>query len=202
MSQREQRERRLGDPLKICVFCSSSAAVDPAFFTAASELGTLIGGGGHTLIYGGGAVGLMGAVARAVRGNGGRVVGFLPRFMNLPGVAFEDADELIITGDMRERKTRMEEEADAFVALPGGFGTLEEITEVITLRQFGFMAKPLTLVNTLGFYDPLVQLFERFYRESFAKPEFRSICAFVETPADAMSYIRDFTPPALVSKWF
>jgi uncharacterized protein (TIGR00730 family) len=92
--------------------------------------------------------------------------------------------------------------AEAFIALPGGFGTLEEITEVITLLTFRVWAKPLVLVNTAGFYDPLIELFERYYRESFAKPDFRALCPFVGTPAEAMDYITDYAPPPLVSKWF
>jgi hypothetical protein len=188
--------------LRICVFCSSSDAVDPLYFAAAGELGALIACGGHTLIYGGGGVGLMGAVARAAQAGGGRVVGFLPKFMNRTGVAFSSADELVITAGMRERKAGMEEAADAFIAHPGGFGTLEEVAEVITLGQLGQHAKPIALVNTRGFYDPLQQLFERFYGERFAKPQLRGTYALVATPADAMSHIRDFKPVAPVSKWF
>jgi cytokinin riboside 5'-monophosphate phosphoribohydrolase len=188
--------------VKICVFCSSSDAVDGAYLEAAAELGRLVGGAGHTLVWGGGDVGLMGAAARGARGAGGEVIGVIPQFMHRQGVAYRDADRMIVTRDMHERKAAMEEMADAFVALPGGFGTLEEITEVITLRTFGVWAKPLVVVNTAGFYAPLVALFERFYAERFAKPEFRAVCAFVDGPAEAMDYIRDFTPPALVSKWF
>jgi len=186
----------------ICVFCSSSDAVDGAYHAAASELGSRMGRAGHTLVYGGGRVGLMGAVARGVHESGGKVIGVIPGFMNRPGVTYTEADELIVTPDMRERKTRMEDMAEAFIALPGGFGTLEEITEVITLLTFRVWVKPFVLVNTSGFYDPLIELFERYYRESFAKPDFRALCPFVDTPAQAMDYIRDFTPPPLVSKWF
>ena len=188
--------------MNICVFCSSSDAVDPAYFSAALELGTLIGKGGHALVFGGGRVGLMGGVARAAHGSGARVIGVIPRFMDRPAVTYAESDELSVTEDMRERKARMMEIADAFIALPGGFGTLEEIAEVITQRQFGFITCPLALVNTAGFYDPLAAVFERFYAERFAKADFRRICAFVKTPAEAMEYVRDFTPSAPVSKWF
>ena len=188
--------------MKICVFCSSSDAVDGAYHEAAADLGSRLGAGGHTLVYGGGAVGLMGTVARGTQAGGGRVIGVIPSFMNRPGVAYGKADELIVTDGMRERKSLMEAISDAFVALPGGFGTLEEITEVITLRTFMVWAKPLVLVNTAGFYSPLRELFERYYKENFAKPEFRVVCAFVDTPAQAMDYIKGFSPPDLVSKWF
>jgi uncharacterized protein (TIGR00730 family) len=130
------------------------------------------------------------------------VIGVIPSFMNKPGVAYAKADELVVTDGMRERKSLMEALSDAFIALPGGFGTLEEITEVITLRTFMVWAKPLVLVNTCRFYDPLRDLFERYYRENFAKAAFRVVCEFVETPAEAMDYVRGFKPPDLVSKWF
>lgn len=188
--------------MTICVFCSSSDAVDGAYLEAATDLGCRIGSAGHGLVWGGGDVGLMGAVARGAKGAGGTVVGVIPAFMNRPGVAYDRADRMIVTRDMRERKSTMEDMADAFVALPGGFGTLEEITEVITLRTFGVWAKPLVLVNTRGFYDPLRDLFERYYVERFAKPDFRVVCAFVDTPGQALDYIAGFTPPVLVSKWF
>ena len=188
--------------MKICVFCSSSDAVGDVYRRDAAELGRLIGSAGHSLVWGGGDVGLMGAVARGAKGAGAEVVGVIPAFMNRPGVAYDHADRMIVTADMRERKAVMEDMADAFVALPGGFGTLEEISEVITLRTFGAWAKPLVLVSTSGFYDPLRELFERYYTERFAKPQFRVICGFVDTPALAMDYIAEFQPPQLVSKWF
>jgi uncharacterized protein (TIGR00730 family) len=144
----------------------------------------------------------MGSVARSVHAAGGRVIGIIPSFMNRAGVTYTAADELFVTDGMRERKSLMEAMAEAFVALPGGFGTLEEIAEVITLCTFGVWAKPLVVVNTAGFYAPLVALFERYYAERFAKPQFRAVCAFVEDAAQAMARVKDFVPPALVSKWF
>ena len=188
--------------MKICVFCSSSDAVDGGYLAAATHMGTLIGGGGHTLVFGGGRVGLMGATARAAHQSGGTVIGVIPRFMDRPGVPYLESDQLIYTTDMRERKARMMEMSDAFVALPGGFGTLEEISEVITQKQFGFVRGPLVAVNTLGFFEPLAAFFERFYELSFAKPAFRATCPFVPAPDDAMEYIRTYHPPETVSKWF
>jgi cytokinin riboside 5'-monophosphate phosphoribohydrolase len=188
--------------VKVCVFCSSSDAVDGAYLAVAEDLGDLIGGGGHTLVFGGGSVGLMGATARAVHRSGGRVIGIIPTFMNRPGVPYLECDELTFTKDMRERKASMMELSDAFIALPGGFGTLEEISEVITQKQFGFINAPLVAVNVGGFYDPLMAFFERFYELSFAKPAFRATCPFVATPLEAMSYIREYRPPAVTSKWF
>ncbi len=188
--------------MKICVFCSSSDAVDGGYIAAAAEMGSLIGAGGHTLVFGGGRVGLMGATARAAHRAGGVVIGVIPRFMDRPGVPYLETDQLIYTADMRERKARMMEMSDAFIALPGGFGTLEEIAEVITQKQFGFITAPLVAVDTEGFFQPLAAFFERFYELSFAKPSFRATCPFVATPADAMAYVRDYRPPEVVSKWF
>jgi uncharacterized protein (TIGR00730 family) len=188
--------------MKVCVFCSSSDAVDGAYIDAAAEMGALIGRGGHTLVFGGGKVGLMGATARAVHESGGRVIGVIPTFMNRPGVPYLECDELTFTKDMRERKALMMEVSDAFIALPGGFGTLEEISEVITQKQFGFITAPLVAVTTAGFFEPLAAFFEKFYAQSFAKPVFRASCPFVATPAEAMAYISEYRPPAVTSKWF
>jgi len=188
--------------VKVYVFCSSSDAVDPAYFAAATEMGGLIGAGGHTLVYGGGKVGMMGAVARAVHQSGGRVVGIIPEFMHRKGVAYEKCDELAVTTDMRERKAMMMRTSEAFVVLPGGFGTLEELSELITQLQFGFLVRPLVLVNTMRFFDPLAAVFQRFYQDRFAKPELGQVLALVPDPAEAMRRIHGFVPPPLVSKWF
>ena len=188
--------------MRICVFCSSSDAVDRVYVAAAEALGSLIGGGGHTLVYGGGRVGLMGAAARAVHAAGGRVIGILPTFMNRPGVPYAECDELELTQTMAERKGRMMALAEAFIVLPGGFGTLEEMAEVMTQKQFDFVKAPLVAVNTNGFFDSLAAFFEVYYAERFAKPAFRATCPFVATPQDAMAYVRDYKAPASVSKWF
>jgi uncharacterized protein (TIGR00730 family) len=188
--------------MKICVFCSSSDAVDGRYLAAAAEMGALIGLGGHTLVFGGGRVGLMGAAARAVHEHGGRVIGIIPSFMNRPGVPYLECDELTYTKDMRERKAMMMEISEAFVALPGGFGTLEELSEVMTQKHFNFLKGPLVAVNTDGFYDPLAAFFESFYELKFAKHAFRATCPFVTTPAAAMAYIGEYTPSPPTSKWF
>jgi hypothetical protein len=188
--------------MNICVFCSSSDAVDGVYRSVAAELGALIGQGGHTMVYGGGRVGLMGAAAQAAKEHGARVIGIIPEFMNRPGVPNLDCHELHYTRDMQERKAKMMEMSEAFVALPGGFGTLEEMSEVITQKQFDFLKAPLVAVNTQGFYDHLAALFEEFYGRKFAKPAFRATCPFVGTPAEAMAYIGSYTPPGSTSKWF
>lgn len=186
----------------VCVFCSSSTAVAPAFFTAATALGRSIAQRGHALVYGAGAVGLMGAVARAVHAHGGYVVGYIPEFMHVrPGVAYAQADELVVTRDMRERQALMEARADAFVVLPGGFGTLGEMFEILTFKQLERHAKPLVIVNTCGFYDDLLHLLEHMVAERFARPDHRHLYHVVADPGEALDYIETYEPTAVSSKW-
>lgn len=186
--------------MNICVYCSSSSAVAPTFFDAARALGTHIAERNDTLIYGGANVGLMGAVAQAVKTAGGVVVGVMPAALEAMRITFEEADEFIVTHDMRERKAVMEARADAFVVLPGGFGTLEELAEILTLRQLSLHTKPIVLFNVAGFYDPLVALFEHFYRERFAKP-WREIYHIAEDVDDVFNYLDHYTPQNAPSKW-
>jgi uncharacterized protein (TIGR00730 family) len=168
----------------------------------AEELGALLAQRGITLVYGGGNVGLMGAMARSVHQHGGRVVGVIPHFMRTREIAYEAADELIVTKDLRERKAIMGERAEAFVALPGGFGTLEEILEVLTLRQLQTHQKPVAFLNTAGFFDPLLQMFERLYEHKFTKAEYRHCYHVAERPADVLDHFANHKPPPVTSKWF
>lgn len=152
----------------ITVFCASSNHVDSRFTKVAERMGYQLANRKITLVYGGGDVGLMGIMARAVHANGGRVVGVIPYALrSMEGVAYEVADELIMTDTMRERKAKMYERADAFVALPGGIGTLEEFMEVFTLKKLGYHDLPIALVNTDGFYDRLLELFSEMIDSQF-----------------------------------
>jgi uncharacterized protein (TIGR00730 family) len=186
----------------LCVYCSSSDAVAPIYFETTEEVGARLARQGYTLIYGGGRIGLMGALARAVHQNGGRVIGIIPEFLRSKGLAYEAADELVITRDLRERKAAMEARADGFVTLPGGFGTLEEALEIITLKQLGLHAKPVVMVNTQGFYAPLLQLLEHIYQERFAKPDYRNLYHFASDASEVFSYLAAYQPAPLVDKWF
>jgi cytokinin riboside 5'-monophosphate phosphoribohydrolase len=186
----------------ICVYSSSSDAVDNGFVAAARELGALIGQRRYTLIFGAGRIGLMGQVAGSVQEHGGRVIGVIPQYLNQFGITYEKSDELIVTADMRERKAVMEKQADAFIALPGGFGTLEEILEVITLKQLQLHRKPIIFLNTLRFYDHLLQQFQHLFQESFAKKSLQKAYAVVDNARQAMDYIETYEPPELQQKWF
>lgn len=187
----------------ICVYCSSSNVVDGAYFSVAEAMGRLLAARGDTLVYGGGAVGLMGALARSVHVHGGRVFGVIPEALKgREGVAYDLADELIVTETMQERKAIMYTRADAFVVLPGGFGTLEEFMEVLTLKQLRYHDKPIALVGTNGFYDPLVELFEHFFRERFAHEQHRRLFHLAADPSDALAYVDAYVPVPAADKWW
>jgi len=151
--------------IPICVFCASSNNASPRYLEVARTLGGLMVERGHTLIYGGGSVGLMGELAREVQQGGGRVVGVIPERLSTEEIAFEAAEELLVTADMAERKNIMIERAEAFICLPGAFGTLDEMLEIITLKQLDYHDKPIVLVNTDGFYDTLLGFFRRLEEE-------------------------------------
>jgi hypothetical protein len=155
--------------MKLCIYCSSSNAVDTVYFQAARRVGHQLAARGDTLIYGGADIGLMGTLARAVSEGGGHVTGVMPEALRAKRITYDDADRIIITRDMRTRKATMARYADAFVALPGGFGTLEELFEILTERQLEIHRKPIVILNVHGFYDPLLALFEHIYRERFAR---------------------------------
>jgi uncharacterized protein (TIGR00730 family) len=181
-------------PLNLCVFCSSSDVIEPVYFQAAKNLGAAMADRSDVLIYGGTNVGLMGAVARSLHQKGGRVVGIIPEFMATRGMAYAPADELILTRDMRERKAIMESRADAFIALPGGFGTLEEMMEIITLKGLQQHTKPILFLNTAGFYDPLAELFRHMRAHRFVKPYADELYHFASTVEDVFTYLDRYEP--------
>ncbi len=172
--------------MHITVYCSSSNDVERAFFEDASELGRRLAASGHTLVWGGGRVGLMGAVAQAVHAHGGRCIGVIPEFMKTVELCYDQADELVVTQTMRQRKEEMDRRADAFVVLPGGFGTLEELSEILVGRILGEHDRPIVLYNPSGFYDPLLTLFDHFIDHRFAKPGHLAHFIVAETLEDVM----------------
>jgi uncharacterized protein (TIGR00730 family) len=155
---------------RICVFCASSDDIAPAYLELASRVGTAIAARGHDLVSGGGRVSMMGAVAVAVRAGGGHTLGVIPQALMDREVADHDADELVVTADMRERKGRMDAAADAFLTLPGGIGTLEELSEVWVAATLGMHAKPLVVLDPTGLYAPLHELVRRLEQEKFVRP--------------------------------
>jgi len=178
-------------PLNICVYCSSRNEVEPAFGDLADAVGQQLAAAGHTLVYGGGSTGLMGRVARAVHAHSprGHIVGVIPAAMKSVEVAYLDADELVETQTMRERKHEMDERADAFLILPGGFGTLEELSEVITHRYLKFHNKPIVILNPDGFYDHLLGLFEHFIETGMAKDVYREMYVVTDDVDQALKHL-------------
>lgn len=163
--------------MNLCVYCSSSDKLEPRFYDAADELGREMAKRGHALVYGGGSVGIMGRIARALHAHGGRVVGVIPSFLRTMELSYEAADELIVTDDMRQRKAEMERRADAFVILPGGLGTLEELAEILVLKVLKQTHKPLVIFNQDGFYDPLLVFFDHLCEHRFASASCRQLYA-------------------------
>jgi hypothetical protein len=186
----------------LCVYCSSSDRIDPKYFAVAEALGAAMPGRGWDLVYGGGNVGSMGRLAKAVQRAGGRVTGVIPEFMKVKELAFAEADELITVLTMRERKMLMESHADAFVALPGGWGTLEEIMEMITLRQLDVLRKPCVFLNQDGFYDDLLRFFEKMVNERFNRPSNRDLFAVAATVDEVFARLDAFRPSAPDGHWF
>ena len=186
--------------MNICVFCSSSSALAQPYIDAARQLGEGIARRADALVYGGADVGLMGEVAHAVTKGGGYVIGVMPEILIDKRLSYDAVDEMIITCDLRTRKAEMAARADAFVALPGGFGTLEELLEVLTLRQLEEHEKPIVLLNTLNFYAPLIDVFENFYRECFAHPVREFYCVASEV-ADIFTYLDHYQPFSAPQKW-
>jgi uncharacterized protein (TIGR00730 family) len=188
--------------MNICVFCSSSNAIPEVYFSEAQKLGQLIGEKGHTLVNGGANVGLMEAVTIAASNAGAKTIGIIPERFVRRSLASDNLHEVISTADMQERKAKMREMADAFIALPGGFGTLEEILEVLTLRQLSYHNKPIVFVNTHNFYEHLFKQFEASFSEKFVKESFRKLYFSAGNAEQAMEYITAYKPIEPDSKWF
>lgn len=183
-----------GDYKHVCVFSASSDEVAAVHTEHAAELGGLLAANGWGLVFGGGTRGLMGAVARGVHDRGGHVIGIIPDKLNRPGVTYETCDELIVTDTLRERKFEMDRRADAFVALPGGFGTLEELLEAITLKQLHYHSRPVVMLNTDGFYDGLVSFMDSQIQRGFVKPSHRDLFWVADSPTEAVEYLKSYEP--------
>lgn len=185
----------------ICVYSSSSRTIERIYFDSAADLGREIAVRGDIMIFGGGMTGLMGATAEAVHENKGKVIGVIPKALNVKGVVYETCDELVITEGMRERKGIMDSRADAFIALPGGYGTLEEILEIITLKQLRYHDKPIVILNINGFYQKLLEQFENIIEQNFAKHECEKLYYVTDSVNEALDYIDGYTPFVFEDRW-
>ena len=187
---------------QVCVFASSSDTVAPVYVDAARRLGEGLAARSYTLVYGAGSVGLMGAVAGAVQKGGGQVAGVIPKKLADLDLTYSAVDELIVTETLSERKAMMEERADAFVALPGGLGTLEELLEVLTLKQLWYHEKPVVVLNVEGIYDGFVCLLDTLAREAFLHPTHLNLFHVSTTPEDALAFIAEHEPAEPHARWF
>ncbi len=185
---------------RICVYCGSNKGANGAFTKAAIGLGSLLAREGLGLVYGAGNVGLMGIVADSCLGAGGEVIGVIPQALAKKELAHRGLTELIVVRSMHERKQMMADRADAFIALPGGIGTLEEVIEVFTWLQLHFHEKPIGLLNTAGYYDKLLEFLGHMSDEKFLKPEQRKMLLVDESPKRLLEKLRDFQPQQ-IDKW-
>lgn len=186
----------------ICVFASSSNHLEEIFYQHARELGLLIGKNNLNIVYGGSKLGMMYACAGAVKETGGKIIGIMPeRLANMGCANPEDCDEFILTAGMRERKAKLDELSDAVVAIAGGFGTLEELSELIVQKQLGYNNKPIVILNTDGFYDRLIDFFDTIITRNFANEESRKLYYIAKTPLEAMEYIKNYKPEDIGSKF-
>ena len=185
---------------RVCVYCGSSPGARPAYAAAAAALGRLLAARGIGLVYGGGNVGLMGIVADAARDAGGEVIGVIPRALQAREVAHTGLDDLRMVETMHERKALMADLADAFVALPGGVGTLEELVEVMTWTQLGIHAKPCGVLDVDGYYEHLVAFLDHAVGERFLRPEHRALLVHARQPEALLDAFAGWRPPTL-DKW-
>jgi uncharacterized protein (TIGR00730 family) len=178
--------------MNVCVFAASSSRIDGAYADAAFELGSMLAEAGMNIIYGGGGIGLMGRLADAALEKGGDITGVIPAFMKAEGWGHEKVTSMIVTGDMGERKKWMFDRADAVVALPGGIGTLEELTEAITLKQLGIYKGPIIILNTSGFYKSFIEFLEQMIKGHFLRIEHKKIWEVVQTPSEVIGALTGY----------
>lgn len=188
--------------MNICVFSSSSNGIAHYYLQEAKDLAKLIAAKKWTLINGGANVGLMETISATASENGAKTIGVIPKKMQENNLVSDKSHEVIISEDMQERKAKMRELSDAFIALPGGFGTLEEILEVITLKQLHYLEGAIVFINTNGFYDDLFRQFEKSFDENFAKENYRKLYFIANNSEEAVQYISDYSPTDLGTKWY
>ena len=179
----------------ICVFASSSDYLDETYYEDAKELGKLIGQNGYNIVYGGSTLGMMWACANQVKQSGGKIYGVMPKKLVDMGCRIDNCDEFHLSCGMRDRKAKMDEISDGIIALAGGFGTIEELTEMIVQRQLGYNKKPIVILNTNGYYNKLLEFFDAIIDEKFANKITKSLFYVAATPKQAIEYINRYKEP-------
>lgn len=180
--------------MRICVYGAASDEIDKSYITEGEKLGEQLAVRGHSLVFGGGASGMMGAVARGVYKHKGYIKGVAPSFFNVDGRLFAQSNEMIMTDTMRQRKQIMEDSSDAFIVSPGGIGTFEEFFEMLTLKSLDRHTKPIAILNTNGYYDDLLSFLQNGVKENFLRPSNLKLYFVSESVNDVLSYIENYTP--------
>ncbi|MHB1315084.1 MAG: LOG family protein [Christensenellales bacterium] len=185
----------------LCVYSSSSICLPSYHYEVSKQLAHQMAQKGYGLVFGGGTIGVMGVMAQTMTELSAPVIGVIPKALHIKGVVYERCSRLIVTETMRERKAIMEELAAGFIAVSGGFGTLEELMEIIVLKQLDYHNKPIVILNYHGFYDSLLKQFELFYEQGFAHTDTRSLYYVAKTPAEVWDYIAEYKPLKIRKKW-
>lgn len=185
----------------ICVYCSSSNNLPEIYYNFAEELGIKIAKNNYNMVYGGTTVGLMGVIANNALQNGSEVIGVIPERIESFGLKHPALAKVIVTKDMRERKATMEKYADIFVAAPGGFGTFEEIFEILVAKQLGYHDKPIVFLNFDNYYDNMFKMFDTVYEKHFAKEDMKKLYFIANSIDEMFEYIKNYKPCEIVLKW-
>ena len=185
----------------LCIYCSSSNDLPEKFYKISKELGEMLAQKGYNMVYGGSTRGMMGTIADNALKNGAEVIGVMPEKFQDWGLQQPNLTKLIITKDMRERKATMEKHADAFIAMPGGFGTFEEIFEILVAKQLNYHNKPVIFMNFDGYYDNMFKMFDTLYQNNFAKQETKTLYFIANTLDEMFDYIQNYQAKEFVMKW-
>lgn len=180
--------------MKICIYAASSSRLEQVYYSETEKLGALLAKQGHSLVFGGGREGLMGAMARGVHSEGGEIIGIAPKFFDEPGILYEHCTKLVFTETMRERKQKMEDMSDACIVLPGGIGTYEEFFETLTLKQLGRSERAIVIFNINGYYDDMLKLLEHTAKEGFMSASCLELFTLAATPEEAIEQIESYVP--------
>lgn len=180
--------------MKICIYGASSSRLEQVYYSETEKLGALLAKQGHSLVFGGGREGLMGAMARGVHSEGGEIIGIAPKFFDEPGILYEHCTKLVYTETMRERKQKMEDMSDACIVLPGGIGTYEEFFETLTLKQLGRSERAIVIFNINGYYDDMLKLLEHTAKEGFMSENCLELFTLAATPEEAIEQIESYVP--------
>ena len=188
--------------MKICIYGASSNIIDSLYIDAGETLGEFLAQNNHTVVFGGGAAGLMGAVARGAHKKSGEIIGIAPSFFNVDGVLFTECTEMIYTETMRERKQLLEEMSDAFIITPGGIGTFDEFFEIYTLRQLGMHQKPIVIYNTNGYYNALIDMLNNAIDKNFMPSANMDLIFISDNPQEIINHIENYNPDDYLSAEF